>query len=110
MKKYILLSIAIIAILVFGYTITFNAVSDVKTIRIGAIQPLTKGSAAVAEEVKAGIDFAVEEINLNGGVNGKKLEILYEDDECDQRLAISAFEKRIPVMVLKKLIGPQSYL
>ena len=106
MKKYILLSIAIIAILVFGYTITFNAVSDVKTIRIGAIQPLTKGSAAVAEEVKAGIDFAVEEINLNGGVNGKKLEILYEDDECDQRLAISAFEKMTSVDGLKIIIGP----
>ncbi len=105
-KKIILSTLLALVLLVFGYTLTFNGVKSEEKIILGAIQPLTKGSAAVAEEVKAGIDFAVNEINSKGGVSGKKLEILYEDDECDQKLAINAFEKLTSVNGLKIIIGP----
>ncbi len=41
------------------------------------------------DELFSGAKLAINEINNNGGLNGKKLDILTIDDRCDDRLAIS---------------------
>lgn len=49
-------------------------------IKIGVHLALTGPASFVGQGAKVGIDAAVAEINKNGGVNGRKLSIVYADD------------------------------
>ena len=49
-------------------------------IRLGAHMPLTGPASFVGQGAKVGIDAAAAEINKNGGINGRKLTIVYSDD------------------------------
>ena len=60
---------------------------------IGGIGPLTGDAASYGNSVKNGCQIAIDEINAAGGVNGKQLELLFEDDVCDEEKAISAYNK-----------------
>jgi branched-chain amino acid transport system substrate-binding protein len=62
-------------------------------IKIGAILPLTGDAAAAGVNTKLGIDLAVEKINSEGGLNGKRLEVLYEDDQGQAKNAVSIIHK-----------------
>ena len=59
--------------------------------KIGAIGPLTGAVAAYGNAVKKGAEIAVEEINANGGINGKQIEFRMEDDEHDPEKAVNAY-------------------
>ncbi len=48
-------------------------------IKIGAILPLTGDYAVLGQEIQKGIDIAVDEVNSQGGINNRKMEIIYED-------------------------------
>lgn len=63
------------------------------TLKIGGTGPLTGGNASYGTSVKNAAELAIEEINNNGGVNGMKLQLLFEDDEADGAKAKTAFEK-----------------
>jgi branched-chain amino acid transport system substrate-binding protein len=65
------------------------------TVKIGVILPLTGGQAAFGEIEKNSFDMALEEINAAGGIKGKKLEFIYEDDTGKPEVARSAAEKLI---------------
>lgn len=64
-----------------------------ETITIGAILPLSGPSAQYGKWIQEGLEIAKDEINENGGINGKRLEIIYEDDQALPRLAASAMQK-----------------
>ncbi|MEK7208813.1 MAG: ABC transporter substrate-binding protein [Patescibacteria group bacterium] len=70
-------------------------------IRIGFIGPLTGPLADMGEEQKNTIEIAVEEINNNGGVNGRDLEFVYEDGKCDGKEAATAAQKLINIEKIK---------
>ena len=61
--------------------------------KIGGMGPLTGDAASYGMSVKQGAEIAINEINAAGGVNGKNLELVFEDDECDEEKAISAYNK-----------------
>ena len=61
--------------------------------KIGGIGPLTGDASSYGISVKQGAQIAIDEINGAGGVNGKKLELIFEDDVCDAEKAISAYNK-----------------
>jgi len=48
-------------------------------IKIGTIGPLTGDYATYGENVRRGVEIAVEEINAAGGVDGKMLKLISED-------------------------------
>ena len=52
-----------------------------ETVKIGAIGPLSGAVAVYGVDCLNGINLAAEEINAAGGINGKKIEIVSEDDE-----------------------------
>lgn len=54
-----------------------------ETIRIGIAAPLTGTSAAYGELMVDGAQIAIDEVNANGGVNGKMLELVKMDDKND---------------------------
>lgn len=62
-------------------------------LKIGGTGPLTGGTASYGNSVKNAAQLAIDEINAAGGVNGMKLELLFEDDEAKGDKAKSAFDK-----------------
>lgn len=50
------------------------------SVKIGVHAALTGGASFVGQGGKVGIDAAVAEINASGGINGRKLDIIYVDD------------------------------
>lgn len=68
-------------------------VSSASVFKIGGIGPLTGDAASYGISVKQGAQVAVDEINAAGGVNGMKLELLFEDDECNEEKSVSAYNK-----------------
>jgi branched-chain amino acid transport system substrate-binding protein len=65
------------------------------TIKVGIILPITGDKAKFGEIEKKSFEMALEEINAAGGIKGKKLEFLFEDDTGRPDVARSAAEKLI---------------
>lgn len=59
-------------------------------ILIGAAAPLSGPNAALGEQLRRGVQMAVDDINATGGIRGEKLAVRFTDDGCDPRKAIDA--------------------
>src|SRR6185369_2143007 len=69
-----------------------NAVAQDKTIKIGALFPLSGPGAYFGAQDKQGIELALEELN-KVGVNGYKFTIQYEDSACSPLPASQAAKR-----------------
>lgn len=58
-------------------------------IRIAVAGPMTGQYAAFGEQMRAGAEQAIEDINAAGGVNGEQLVLEIGDDACDPRQAVA---------------------
>jgi branched-chain amino acid transport system substrate-binding protein len=77
-----------------------------KEIKIGAILPLAGPGAKYGENLKQGIDLAVEEINNAGGIKGSTIRIVYEDEGMGRPTeAVAAARKLINVDKIPVIIG-----
>ena len=75
-----------------------------ETIKVGVIQPLTGAFAASGNYVANGAKIAADEINAKGGVLGKKIELVIEDNKSNPTEAAAVAEKlivrdKVPVMM-----------
>ncbi len=59
-------------------------------ILIGAAAPLSGPNAALGEQLRRGVQMAVDDINATGGIRGERLAVQFTDDGCDPRKAIDA--------------------
>jgi branched-chain amino acid transport system substrate-binding protein len=75
------------------------------TIKIGVVTPLTGTYAGIGQQVKWGIDLAVKEINDKGGILGRKIETIYEDEEANPNVAVQKAEKLFQVSKVDFLTG-----
>lgn len=57
-------------------------------IRIGACQPFSGGLELFGNQAKLGLDLAAAEINAAGGILGRPVEIVYEDEKTDPKTAV----------------------
>jgi branched-chain amino acid transport system substrate-binding protein len=64
-------------------------------IKVGVLLPLTGSMAKFGEIEKRSYEMAAGEINAKGGVNGKKIELLFEDDTGKPDVGRSGVEKLI---------------
>ncbi|MDF2891913.1 MAG: transporter substrate-binding protein [Clostridia bacterium] len=63
---------------------TSNVASNVpETIKVGLNYELSGGVATYGQSLTSGVELAVEEINKNGGVLGKQLELVKVDNKSD---------------------------
>lgn len=75
------------------------------SIKIGFIGPLTGAAASYGVPQKNGAALAAEEINAGGGLNGKRIEIIFEDSQMDPNKATSAMKKLIDIDKVSSVIG-----
>jgi len=74
-----------------------------EVIKIGAILPLSGTAGKYGQWIKDALEMARGEINNKGGIKGKKLIIIYEDDQAEPKLAANAMQKlivadRVPII------------
>lgn len=62
-------------------------------ILIGVSGPLTGQNAQYGAQWKKGFDLALEQINGQGGINGRPLEYLFEDSQSDPKQAVAIAQK-----------------
>ena len=75
-------------------------------IRIGVAEALTGNAAQYGVPIRRGLELAAGEINASGGINGKKLELLIEDEQGKKEEAINVFKKLIFQDKVLMLFGP----
>ncbi|NLZ34974.1 MAG: ABC transporter substrate-binding protein [Clostridiales bacterium] len=75
-------------------------------IKIGGLGPLTGDAATYGQSIKNGAQLYVDEINNAGGINGKKVELIFEDDQADPNSSTQAFNKLVNNDKVLGLVGP----
>ncbi|NIR32635.1 MAG: amino acid ABC transporter substrate-binding protein [Gammaproteobacteria bacterium] len=75
-----------------------------EVIKIGVNQPLTGAVAASGNYVAQGARIAADELNASGGLLGKQVELVIEDNKSNPKEAVAAAEKlivrdEVPVMM-----------
>jgi branched-chain amino acid transport system substrate-binding protein len=83
-----------------------NSEKDEGPIKLGASLALTGGFGFVGEAMKQTFDFQVEQINAEGGINGRPLEMVYLDDENLPENAVKNANKLIQNEDVEIIIGP----
>ena len=68
-----------------------EATASEDTFKIGGIGPITGAAAVYGKAVENGAKLAVDEINAEGGINGKQIEFKFEDDEHDAEKSVNAY-------------------
>ncbi|MGI8813062.1 MAG: ABC transporter substrate-binding protein [Pyrinomonadaceae bacterium] len=75
------------------------------TIKVGVYADLTGQTSSFGQSTKNGIELAVEEINNAGGVNGKKIELIVEDDQGRPEQAKTVVSKLINQDKVQAVLG-----
>jgi branched-chain amino acid transport system substrate-binding protein len=106
MKKYFkkkqITQITMLAALSLGATL---AIAQTGPIKIGVVTPLSGTYTPIGEQVKMGLDLAAKEINAKGGINGRKIDLIYEDEEANPAVATQKAEKLFQVEKVDFLTG-----
>lgn len=102
MKKLTLL----LAVVVMVTCMFANHGKAADTYKIGAAFALSGSIAVYGEGFKKCVDLAVEEINAKGGIKGKKIEIVYEDNRSNPKDCINAVRKLVTVDKVPVIFGP----
>ena len=75
------------------------------TIKIGSSSSFTGPAAFYGKHQRWGIEMAVDEINGKGGVLGKKIEVVYEDNRCNPAEAVKAVNALISQHNVVAILG-----
>ncbi len=76
-----------------------------KTIKLGYFGPLTGDAASIGPPGVAGAQLAIQEINNAGGILGKKLVLVVEDDACSSK-SVEAMNKLVHFDHVLAVSGP----
>jgi len=89
-----------------GFAVVAPALAQ-DVVTIGAAAPLTGPRANLGRYFKQGVELAVDEINKDGGVLGKPLKVVFEDDQADNpNVAINAVNKLVKMHKVTAFVGP----
>ena len=82
-----------------------NQSASGSTIKMGYVGPLTGDISSIGTVNKAAIQVAVDEVNAAGGINGKQIQMFYEDGQCNAGAAVSAAQKLINIDGVGVILG-----
>jgi branched-chain amino acid transport system substrate-binding protein len=87
------LSVAVAVAL--GATTAIASAQQGEPVKIGVIQPLSGPVAASGNYIRMGAEIARDWVNARGGVLGRQIQLVIEDNKSDPKEAASAAEKLI---------------
>jgi len=83
----------VLSLLAVVCLVTVGGARAADSIKIGLMAPLTGSWASEGQEMKQILDLLAKELNEKGGLLGKKVEVLAEDDGGDPRTASLAAQR-----------------
>ncbi|MBU4285130.1 ABC transporter substrate-binding protein [Patescibacteria group bacterium] len=105
MTKNTKIILGVVVLVIVILIIVFYEPTEKGAIKIGFIGPLTGDVASYGQSEKNAVKLAISEINLKGGINGKKVEVIYEDGKCNGKEAATAAQKLINIDKVKIILG-----
>jgi branched-chain amino acid transport system substrate-binding protein len=72
---------------------------------LGSIQDLSGPIAGFGKQVRLGMMLRVDEVNEQGGINGRKIRLLVEDSKYDPRNAVLAAQKLVNQDKIFMMVG-----
>lgn len=95
-------------LVVLGGVYFFNRGGETgrETIKIGAALGLSGDCAEWGEGERDAILLAAEEVNAAGGINGKQIEVVVEDTQCDNKATVNAVQKLVNIDRVSAVVGP----
>ncbi len=98
MKKFLsvlALSLCTLSLVACGGGKASSDAEAENVIKVGAMGPLTGPVAVYGVSATNGTKLAVEEINKNGGILGKKIELNLLDEKGDTTEAVTAYDRLV---------------
>ena len=83
-----------LALVVVG-TLLFSCAKKEDVVILGEFGSLTGGTATFGKSTQRGIEMALEEVNKAGGIQGKPVRIVVEDDQSKPEEAATAVKKLV---------------
>ncbi len=74
-------------------------------IKIGVVTPLSGTYAGIGQQVKWGLELATKEVNAAGGIMGRPVELIFEDEEANPAVAVQKADKVFQVNKVDFLTG-----
>ena len=84
-----------LVLVLMGCFLAVGVAGAADTIKIGLLAPLTGAAAADGLSVQNSVKLAVERVNAEGGLLGKKVELVTYDDRGDAKEAVALARKLI---------------
>lgn len=105
------LALALMSITIVIIGVLFVVFSNTKTntetpIKVGGLFALTGKLASVGTTESRFTQIAIDEINSQGGIDGKQIQFILEDDKCSGTDAINGANKLIFQDNIKFILGP----
>ena len=107
MKKYSWMVVLVVVIIGILTLVNSNSTptKDNSVIKVGFIAPLSGDAVSYGELMKNSVDLAVNEVNKSGGIDGRQIEMIYEDGKCNGKDAATAAHKLIDIDNVKYVVG-----
>ncbi len=103
--KFILVFVMVFTIVLGLGSAAPSTAAAAKEILIGVSTGLTGAFAVDGEKVRQGVNMALDEINAKGGVLGKKMKAVFEDDQNNPATAVNTVNKLVSEGVVA-MVGP----
>ena len=98
MQSFSKLKIVRLGIILLIAFISFSCSKEKpEEVKIGVIVPLTGAAADFGKWAQNGIELAVTESNKDNGTSKKRFRAIYEDNQMNPKVALSAFNKLVDV-------------
>src|SRR6266702_7591512 len=89
-----------------AWTTNPTSAKSAESIKVGAVLPFSGGVELYGRQAKLGLELAANEINAGGGILGRPVQVIYEDDKTDPAVAVDATRKLIERDGVLAVVGP----
>src|SRR5690554_2134363 len=95
-------------LVVGGAACSADGSDDDGPIRVGVPLGLTGPAATTADWARMGVELAADEINADGGIDGREVELVVIDTELDPTKAVTAVNRLINQDDVDLIVGPMT--
>jgi branched-chain amino acid transport system substrate-binding protein len=80
--------------------------STTEDILVGCLQDISGPTSSLGKMVEEGSRMAIDEVNANGGINGRQIKMITYDTKGNVNEAINAFTRAVTLDKVSAIIGP----
>lgn len=95
----------VLGVLIIAYLLIHPGSQNQDVIKVGYVGPLTGDVSSLGIPTLKAVEMAISEANGQGGINGRKIELIAEDGACNSKTALDAGNKLINVDNVVAIIG-----